>query len=135
MTKVKVELDRAALKRLSSPGGMIDASVAKAAGRVRDNAKRIIYSEGRVQTGALAQSIVSQRSVSSAAGAIYTVSSDLKYAIYQHEGVRGPIYPRRAKMLRFKVGGRTVFARSVRGFKGIKFLERALRELSAADYA
>ncbi len=50
-----------------------------------------------------------------------SVGTGLRYAIFQERGtgIYGPagrpIRPRRAKMLRFKVGGRVVFAREVRG--------------------
>ncbi|MDP9469054.1 MAG: hypothetical protein M3Q71_00085 [Chloroflexota bacterium] len=50
-----------------------------------------------------------------------SVGTVVRYAVFQERGtgIYGPagrpIRPRRAKMLRFKVGGRVVFAREVRG--------------------
>ena len=106
---------------------LIDTHVAKTAGAVRDGAKRIIRAEGRINTGAMVQSIESRK----VGERTYEVGSRLNYAIYQHEGVKGPIYPRRAKVLRFKPKGGSgfVFARKVSGFKGIHFLTRALEQV------
>lgn len=131
---MRVKIDRAAIRRLSASGGIVDQAVARAAGRVRDDAKRIISSEGRVNTGALVQSIYVKKGRDLGHVTTYYVGSDLKYAIFQHEGVQGPIVPRRARVLRFTSGGKTVFTMRSRGFKGIKYLTRALDNLTPGDY-
>lgn len=71
-----------------------------------------------------------------------TIGSDLEYAGYVNDGTpRHWIYPKarrtrtgRPPMLRFQVGGETVFARAVNhpGTKPNPFLDRALREVAAA---
>lgn len=131
---IRFKIDEAALRRLHE-NGIVDQGVARAAGKVRDDAKRIISAEGRVGTGALQQSIIVRKGRLLSNHSTYLVGSPLKYAIYQHDGVPGPVVPRRARVLRFKVQGRTVFAMRTRGFRGIKFLTRALDGLTPADFA
>ena len=63
------------------------------------------------------------------------VGSDLEYAAFVNDGTRPHIIrPRRAQVLRFTVGGRTVFAKVVHhpGTRPRPFLDRALREVAAA---
>lgn len=136
-THVRVTLNDQAFRQMNSPGGMIDKAVQRAAGRVRDNAIRIIHSTGRVDTGALPQSITSERVRSDTGGVFYRVGSMLPYAIHQHDGVQGPIYPRRAKVLRFtpKGSGTVIFRPKVSGFAGIYFLTLPLNQLTPGDFA
>lgn len=64
-----------------------------------------------------------------------TVGSDLEYAGYVNDGTRPHVIrPRRARALRFRVGGRVVYARLVNhpGTRAKPFLDRALREVAAA---
>lgn len=132
---VRVNIDQSKVNELTSAGGLIDQKTARAAGKVRDEAKRIIVSEGRVDTGAMMQGVKRERSSSSPPGvSTWIISSDEPYSKYQHDGTRGPIVPRRAKVLRFRVGGKTVYARKVRGISGIKFLTRALDKVSPNDW-
>lgn len=126
--RVRFEYRHAATAEI---GVLVDTGVARTAGSVRDDAKRIIRAEGRVDTGALVQSIETRRVGSAGHTVTYEVGSRLDYAIYQHEGVRGPVLPRTAKVLRFKPSGSSkfVFARQTKGFRGIYFLTRALRDV------
>jgi hypothetical protein len=65
----------------------------------------------------------------------WTIGSDVSYAEMVHDGTRPHIIrPKTAKALRFKVGGRIVYARMVRhpGTRARPFLDRALREVAAA---
>ena len=58
------------------------------------------------------------------------------YALYVHEGTRPHlIRPRRAKALRFEIGGRTVFAKLVRhpGTRARPFLRNAGVRVAAAE--
>lgn len=60
-----------------------------------------------------------------------SVVSEAPYSGYLEFGTRPHmIFPRRAKALRFEVGGRTVFARYVRhpGFRGRLYMRRALED-------
>ena len=64
------------------------------------------------------------------------VTAHADYAAAVHEGSRPHIIrPRRAKALRFEVGGRTVFARMVRhpGTKARPFLRNAAERIIAAE--
>jgi hypothetical protein len=60
----------------------------------------------------------------------------VKYALPVHDGT-GPyiIVPKKKKALKFKVGGKTVFAKKVRhpGVAGRPFLRRAAEEVATAD--
>jgi len=66
-------------------------------------------------------------------GAYLDVGSGLSYALVHHNGsAPHTIRPRSRRMLRFQVGGRTVYARSTRhpGTAGTRYLTRALEVLS-----
>lgn len=108
----------------------------RAARKVRDRAKVNITSAGRVDTGAMRNSIVARR-LRKGSGVWYEIGSPLKYAIYQHEGVTGPILPRRAKVLRFKPKGSSAYVFTPRssGFSGVPFLTDALKSLTNSDFA
>jgi hypothetical protein len=114
--------------------GSIDQSVRRAAGKVRDDAKQEITSQGRVDTGKMRQSGRTQR-ISRGPGSWYEVLFPGDVAWYQHEGTRDH-GPRRARMLRFKPkgSGMFVFAKRVRGVTPSKFLTKALSRLSASDF-
>lgn len=65
----------------------------------------------------------------------FRVSTNVAYAGYVNDGTRPhDIRPRNARALRFRVGGRTVFARVVHhpGTRPRPFLDRALLEVSRA---
>lgn len=115
---------------------VVPRAVEKAAGKTRDRAKGNIRSAGRIDTGALLNSIISKRVSSGGALLWYEIFSDLPYAIYQHNGVKGPIYPRRARVLRFKPKGSSefIFRPSVSGFEGVPYLTDALNQLSVSDF-
>lgn len=87
-----------------------------------------------VRTGRLRSSIRAEPPrIFSLRGSV-TVGSDLEYAAFVNDGTKAHIIrPKRAKVLRFQVGGRTVFARLVHhpGTKPRPFLDRALREVAA----
>lgn len=139
-----LELDDQVIAHLTAAGGLVDQAVGRVAGRVRDRAKVIITQEHRVDTGAMRQSIQSER-VSGSHGNTVTwrVGSNLRYAAFQHEGVKGPVYPRNARVLRFKPKKGSALARTTKkgskgyvffahtkGFEGIHFLTRAAQEIS-----
>ncbi|MCM6777937.1 hypothetical protein NDR87_31435 [Nocardia sp. CDC159] len=59
------------------------------------------------------------------------VFATARHARYVHDGTRPHVItPRRAAVLRFEVGGRTVFARRVQhpGYRGNPFLSSAVRD-------
>lgn len=110
---------------------IVPQGVARAAGRVRDRAKLGITRAGRVDTGALRNSIETRQ-----VGNHWQVGSDLPYALPQHEGVKGPVLPRRAKVLRFKPKGSNtyIFRASTSGFRGVPYLTDALATLTVNDF-
>lgn len=115
--------------------GTIAQATWRAAGKVRDDAKRELTSQGRIDTGKLRQSIVGRRVRGSGTGILYEIGSPLDYAIYQHEGTKDH-GPRTARILRFKPKGSGVFvfAQRVRGVTPSKFLTRALQRLTVSDF-
>lgn len=135
--KVRITWNEAEFRRILDTQ-TVPQAVWRAAGKVRDRAKRNIT---RVNTGALRNSITAQRLRGGKAGVWYEVGSNLPYAIFQHEGTPqsnpgGLIYPRRATVLRFKPKGSNtyVFAKKVHGIQGTPYLTDALRSLSISDF-
>lgn len=126
-------LDDAALRKLQTQGGAVDDAVKRAAGRARDYARENLTRDGRVDTGRLRNSIRYEQRSRPDRLANYAVGSDLEYAIYQEEGTRAH-GPRRAKVMRFKSGGKFVFARWVRGVTASHFLRRAKDRLTPSDF-
>lgn len=112
----------------------VPQAVWKATRKVRDRAKANITAAGRVDTGAMRNSVVGRRVRSGKQEVRYQVGSDLAYTIFQHDGTRGPIYPRRARVLRFQGSSGVVFAKSVSGVQGVPFLTNALKSLTVADF-
>lgn len=65
----------------------------------------------------------------------WIIGSDVSYAPFVNDGTRPHIIrPKNAQALRFRVGGRVVFAKVVRhpGTRARPFLDRALREIARA---
>lgn len=58
---------------------------------------------------------------------VWTISSPQPYSIYVHEG-RGEVRPKRAKALRFQIGGQVVYAMRSRPYAGNPFLVDALTQ-------
>lgn len=136
---VKLTFNEGAFIELTKPEGEVDKGARMVAGRVRDRAKENLTQAGRVDSGKLRQSIAVERMYTSSEVAGYLVGSPLEYAIHQHRGVTGPIYPRRAKVLRFKpkrTGNRQVdrrrayvFVPRVGGFDGDPYLIDAVEQV------
>jgi hypothetical protein len=135
-TSVRITWNEAEFKRILEVQ-TVPQAVWRAAGKVRDRAKVNITKAGRVDTGAMRNQLFARRLRAGRAGVWYEVGSDLPYAIYQHQGTRGPIVPRRAKVLRFKPSGSSsfVFRPRVRGVTGSPFLTDALKSLTVNDFA
>lgn len=88
-----------------------------------------------VDTGRLRASIRIESRRTLTLRSVYTVGSDVEYADMVHGGTRPHlIRPRNKQVLRFKVGGRYVYARVVHhpGTRARPFLDRALREVAAS---
>lgn len=134
--KVEYHWNEPELARMLSDSGMVGAAVRRAAGATRDRAKENLTGSGNVDTGALRNSVRSERSSVSAQGVSYWVGSQLPYAGFVENG-RGPVVPRRAKVLRFKPKGSSsyVFAPYAGPAEGSHWLQRALDALTPADFA
>jgi Bacteriophage HK97-gp10, putative tail-component len=127
-TDVKVVLDQRAINSMLVD--TTDLSAARAAGRVRDRAR--INAPG---SGDLTRSINYRKVSQTSTVAVYSVGSDLFYAPYQEFGT-GPIYPVRAKILRFVPAGSAtyVFAKRTSGVPATHFLGRAYSSVSLRDF-
>jgi hypothetical protein len=125
----RVRLDRAALNRTirGASRNELDA----AARQVLNRAKIL----APVDTGRLRASIRIESRRTLTLRTIYTIGSDVFYAPYVNDGTRPhQIRPKTKKALKFRVGGRTVFAAVVNhpGTRPNPFLDRALREIAAS---
>lgn len=86
-----------------------------------------------VDTGRLRASIRVERRSTFGLRQRWTVGSDVEYAPMVNDGTRPHIIrPRRAKALKFTVGGRTVYARVVHhpGTRANPFLDKALADVA-----
>ena len=133
--RVRLKWNQAEFRRILQQDE-VPRGVARAAGRVRDRSKANLTRAGRVDTGALRNSITVRQASSGAGRVTYQVGSDLRYALPQHQGVKGPVLPRRAKVLRFKPKGSNtfIFRPQTKGFKGVPYLRDALRSLKPSDF-
>jgi HK97 gp10 family phage protein len=124
----RVRLDRAQLNRTLTNASR--SELREASRQVVNRAKIL----APVRTGRLRSSIRAEPPrILSLRGSV-KVGSDLEYAAFVNDGTRPhQIRPRNRQVLRFQVGGRTVFAKVVNhpGTRPRPFLDRALREVAA----
>src|SRR5687768_15335342 len=123
----RLRLDRAALNRTFSATSRREGDAA--ARQVVARAKVL----APVDTGRLRASIRVERRSFFGLRQRWTVGSDVDYAPMVNDGTRPHIIrPRRAKALRFKVGGKVVYAKVVHhpGTRARPFLDRALRDVA-----
>lgn len=81
------------------------------------------------RTGALSRSWMMEK----VSELTYKISTSIKYAKWVNDGtgIYGsgkPITPKRAKYLRFQIGGSIIFAKSVKGQKGQHYVEETVRQ-------
>jgi len=117
-------------------------AVRRAQRRTRDRAKAELTNAGRVDTGRLRNSIVSE--VVEPAGLVLrgkvVADADYSYFVHQGTGVYGPrgrpIVPRRARVLRWRPRGSAafVFRPEARGVEPTPFLQRAKERVRPSDY-
>lgn len=122
-----MRLDRAALNRTFSATSRSEGEIA--ARQVVARAKVL----APVDTGRLRASIRVERRSFFGLRQRWTVGSDVDYAPMVNDGTRPHIIrPKRAKALRFNVGGKVVFARVVHhpGTRARPFLDRALADVA-----
>jgi hypothetical protein len=112
-----------------------DAAAARAARVTRSRARAAIRAKDRYRTGHMIYSMGYQRRGGISLKTVYEVGSPLRYMDYQEFGT-GPIYPVRAKALRFMPKGGTVyvFARRTKGVPAGRFMREAQRQLTSRDF-
>lgn len=128
-TRVRIRLDKAAIARLSAPGGDVDTFTRKVAAQARDRAKLNLTADGSVDTGRTRNSVQYQRFPSARRPVNYQVGTNLETGIWLERGTRDH-GPRTAKVLRFRgKSGAFVFAKRVRGIRATRWLSRVLAQL------
>lgn len=123
----RVRLDRAELNRTIR--GASRRELEATARQVVNRAKIL----APVDTGRLRASIRIESRRTLTLRSVYTVGSDVEYARMVHDGTRPHVIrPKTANVLRFRVGGRWVYAKVVHhpGTKARPFLDRAVREVA-----
>lgn len=124
----RIRLDRAELNRTITNATRTEL---REAGRQVVNRAKVL---APVRTGRLRSSIRAEPPrILSLRGSL-TVGSDLEYAAFVNDGTRPhEIRPRTKQVLKFTVGGRTVYAKVVHhpGTRARPFLDQALREVAA----
>ena len=123
----RIRLDRAALNRTFRATSRSEGEIA--ARQIVARAKVL----APVDTGRLRASIRVERQSTFGLRQRWTVGSDVEYAPMVNDGTRPHIIrPRRAKALKFTVGGRTVYARVVHhpGTRANPFLDKALADVA-----
>lgn len=120
---VHVTIDQSRIQRLlSGPAGIGNRLLSRKAERVAALARVYARGHGSIPEGIFVGPVV-DKSV--------TITSLNPHSLLVHNGSRRhKIVPRSKQYLRFRVGGRVVFARAVShpGYKGDPFLTRALRD-------
>ena len=123
----RVRLDRAQLTRTIR--GASRSELETTARQVMNRAKVL----APVDTGRLRASIRIEARRTLTLRSVFTIGSDVEYAQMVHDGTRPHIIrPKRAQALRFRIGGRIVYAKVVHhpGTKARPFLDRAMREIA-----
>lgn len=132
--RVKVTIDGAAVIRVVGP--QAEQAAYRAAQRTRSRAVANINALGRVNTGAMKNSIRVRKGQSAEVMVkTYTVASTAPYTAFQEFGTKAH-GPRRAPFMVFRVRGKgpLIFARWVRGVTPGLFMTKAAKALTVRDY-
>lgn len=124
----RIRVDQAQMRRVIRGASMTE--LGNTGRRVVNRAKILCP----VDTGRLRASIKGKASRTWTLRPQFTVSSNVDYAPMVHDGTRPHIIrPRTKQVLKFNVGGQTVFAKVVHhpGTRARPFLDRALAEETA----
>lgn len=132
--RVNVKFDDRRARELVSKA--VSNGTQRAAQKTSVRAKANVVRAGRVDTASMMSAINAKEISNDGIRCTWRVSTGTPYSIYQERGVVGPIYPVRAKALRFKPKGASgyVFARSVKGFSGAHFMQNAYKALTIRDF-
>lgn len=126
---MRVQVHYGQIYAMMSPGGEVGRAAARAAGRIRDRAKR----KAPVDTGLLRNSIISELKTQTPTSVTWRIGTNVFYAPFQEHGT-GPIYARRAPLLVFKIGNRWISTYSTRGVPARHYLQNALNETVITDF-
>lgn len=129
----EVRINRAKFGRLVQ--GVSQESASRAVEALKQNLMLEVYRSGRVRTGEMAHKWASTEvPAHTRNGTRFAVWSPVSYTKYQDQGTRGsrPNPPRKA--LRFRAGGKIVFAKKTRPITAAHFMERALGAMTLDDW-
>jgi hypothetical protein len=123
---ITVKVDSKQIQKLAEIGfpNAVDSAVKYTADDVHGNIGR----EAPVDEGRLSGSYRLKK----LGWAKYGISSNTKYRWWVHEGTgifgphKKPIVPVRASVLRFEINGKVIFAKSVKGQKPNRFIDRSI---------
>ena len=132
-SRVRLQIDGRAVRTISQNTNR-EASE-RGAQRAKELIQQEIRAAGRMDRYRMFHSVRVHRERASGSQFSAWVGPDVPYAKWQNDGT-GPIYPRRAKVLRFKPkgSGSFVFARRTKGVPAARFMEKAARRLSTQDF-
>lgn len=131
-----VRIDTAAVEAVC--GSDVRAGLIRAGNRTKGRVKANISSAGRIDTGAMKDTVrVDEPTGSLVRGTLQLeVVAPQPYTMFQEAGTRAH-GPRTAPFLVFtpKGSNRAVFARRVKGVRAARFMIHAAQALTAADFA
>lgn len=117
-------------------GNVSHAALRRAGAATVKRARTEIVKHNLIRTGEMYRSVQASNPYQTRAGLwVVEVSAPTDHTDYMRSG-SGPIYPVRAKMLRFKPKGSTqyVFARRTRGYDRVDFLATAAKAVRLSDF-
>lgn len=125
--RATLKLDQGQMqKELMGTGKAVPRLVNTVARRTAQSAK----SRTPVDTGNLRNSINQKPLTVTGLKASTQVVADAEYSLFVHDGTAPVIYPKKGKFLKFQIGDRTIYAKSVRGQKPRPFLTNALKNVA-----
>lgn len=127
------QVDQEGIRGVTGPNGLVATKGLLVIGR---RIERVAKEMAPVDRGRLRSSIAARLEVGDGGLPRVIVGTNVEYAAFVHEGTgiygprRAPIVPRNpGGVLVFKVAGKTVFARSVKGMPGRPFLRAAMEQV------
>lgn len=132
-SRIRLELDGRAVKTLAQNTNRETSE--RGAARAKELIQQEIKAAGRMDRYRMYHSVGVHRQRASGSQFSAWVGPNVPYARWQNDGT-GPIYPRRAKFLRFKPKGSNtfVFAKRTKGVPAARFMEKAARRISTKDF-
>lgn len=125
-------VDANGIHAVMGPNGLVATKGMLVIGR---RIERVAKEMCPVDRGRLRSSIAARLEVGDNGLPMTVVGTNVEYAAFVHEGTgiygpkRTPITPKSGSVLVFKVAGKQVFARSVKGMPGRPFLRSAMEQV------